>query len=247
MTTINIGKVTKIFTHYYKIAGLHDSKIITYKIKPSNLFAEILSKEKIIVYGDYDILLCFTNNSSGKQKYSAKFLRKTFCEIVNYELTDTNEIVNMKDIEAVAVFLTQPTCFLNITNSGLVNTYIDIRISGEIRVDLFVSDKINSDHNTQLVRQEENNSKNEIVKEKKLCRNEEGDIRKDKKQNSDIQYWQFEPEDNLTVHDMLEMDLEILKNSARQIELKMPYNIIKDDNKKNYSLNSHITKYEEKS
>lgn len=232
MATINIGKGTKIFTHYYKIAGLHDSKIIAYKVKPSNLFAEILSKGKIIVYGDYDILLCLTNNSnSEKQKYSAKSLKKTFCEIVTYELTDTNKIVNIKDIEAVASFFTQPTCFLNIINSSLTNTYIDIKVSGEIRVDLFVSDKISSDSNIRLVGQEENNSKNEIVKENKLHGNE-WDVEKYENLNSNIQYWQFEPEDNLTVHDMLEMDLETLKNSARQIELKMPYNITKDDNKK---------------
>ncbi|KGG79702.1 hypothetical protein Y919_10395 [Caloranaerobacter azorensis H53214] len=219
MTKINIGKGTKKFTHYYKIASLSDSKIISYRVKPSNLFADVLSNKKIIVYGDYDILFCFTNNSLQNQRYSAKFLKKTFCEIVNYDLSCSDKLIDIDKIEAIAMFPSQLTCTLNFINSGLTNKYINIKVSGEIKVDLFFLDKVSSDYDRRLVKQDINDLENEIVKEKKLY-DEKKDIKKGKNQSLSIQCWQFEPEDNLTVYDMLEMDLEILKNSVRQIDIK---------------------------
>lgn len=204
METVTLRK-EQAFVHDVKLLGLSNSDIISCQVRTSNLFTKFISKKEVIVFSDYDVLICYKEK---KHSFKTKVIRKAFCEIVPYEELEENDQVNSHKVKATAVYLSQPACrckFINLEG----NVLLKIEVSGKIQVTVFLSEAKSYD---QMMENQEienllrgvnyNNYENEplsIIEMNKENINEKEQI------------LQFDENDNISLEELMEMDCDTLK------------------------------------
>lgn len=185
------------FSDLIQLHELYYSTILDCRGKTCSIFAKPVSEKEIAIFGDYEILVFYRNLfANGEKNYGAITVRKNICEIVPFEVE--------KNTEIKSVLLLQPCCNFKQKNHKNSNSYWEIEVQGEI--------KINNEMSENEMSETDANSDNAApLKEQAVdFDSHESDVKP-----FDSQEWQFEESDDISIEQLMDMDLESLKNMKK--------------------------------
>lgn len=146
-----------------------NASITDLKIRNIRFFSKILSKGKIAIYGNYEILVIYNIYLANKKSKNISACRKTNF----YKVLKSNTIcehTNYNDIKASINFLTRPRCLYSIhscTNSKNYlgfNNFCKVYLLSSLSITLLDKNK-NSNNKKSLYPPQNDTSKNYITKE----------------------------------------------------------------------------------
>jgi hypothetical protein len=176
------------FSDLIQLHELYYSTIIECRAKPCSIFAKPVSEKEVAIFGDYKVVVLHRNLfTSGKKDYGSITIRKNICEIVPFEVKENTEIK--------PALLLQPTCNFKFEKHQSNNLYWEIEVQGEIKME---STETNISNNFAP-------SIGEPVPSQE---------RKGKPFHSQV--WQFEGNEDVVIEQLMEMDLESLKNMGKK-------------------------------
>lgn len=223
---INIlGKGKMNLSHNIKFIGLSKATIISCQVRSLSLFAKVLDEKEVAVFGDYDIFICYRNGAKeGEHNYETKFKREVFCEVIPYEKIIENEQIDSQEIKAAAIFTNGPNCDYKLITFNHSNSYLEIKVSGEIRITVSVNEIESNDGERLIIKKKSvtvlnNNDEPEVEEPKSNIKNDkekapkknEEKMYRENDENSDLKVLQFE-DGIYSIEELMEMDFETLES-----------------------------------
>ena len=198
MAPIETYNVSKKFSDIIEL-DLNNATILDCQTKTCSVFIKNNHQKEIAVFGDYEILVLYSKSSEDrKSNLEAITIRKNICEIVPFD-----EIIKDKALAALSL---QPTCRLSyITKSHYRSLWEievlgwEIEVLGEINITGTINEAIDTTGNTNTKEEPAINSCQQNTEKKQI----------------DSHVWQFEEMENITIEQLMDMDLESLKKIAK--------------------------------
>lgn len=176
------------FSDLIQLHDLYYSSILECRATPCNIFAKPVSETEIAVFGDYKILVLYRNLfTSGKKDYGAITINRNICEVIPLEVKEHTEVK--------PVLLLQPSCKFKYDQRQNINPYWEIEVQGEI--------KLEAEAHTPF---------SNFVASMELPENAP-----ESKDSSPFQsqVWEFEGNEDVPIEELMEMNLETLKNMKK--------------------------------
>jgi hypothetical protein len=129
------------YQHHYKIFSNSPVMDIKYKIENIRYFPELLDGSKVIVYGDYDIILCLITVENG---YEPKYLKIPFSKEISIIPLVINES-DFKNIDFKIKFSAGPNISISkpelkrelVELLGITKNKVFLNITGELHLEVF--------------------------------------------------------------------------------------------------------------
>ena len=179
------------FSDIIQLHELYYSTILDCRLKTDSIFTKPISEKEIAVFGDYKLVIFYSNLFvSGEKSYAAITVRKNICEIVPFEVKE--------NIEVKSALLLHPSCNCKYENHQN-KSYWEIEVQGEIKISNELSET--NETSDKVVTPEEQPANSDL---------QESDVKP-----FDSHVWQFEGNDDIPIEQLMEMDLESLKNMRK--------------------------------
>lgn len=172
------------FSDITQVHDLYYSTIIECRAKLINIYVKPISENEIAIYGDYRIIVLYRRLYLDEDKHFASLtINKNICEILPVKSTN--------DFEPEVKLILHPSSKFKYEKQDHGNYFWEICVEGEIQMSNSSMDTINNldAKETDNFDQQNNNS---VI--------------------SDSNVWQFEENDDISIEQMMDMDLESLKN-----------------------------------
>ncbi len=174
------------FSDIIQLHDLYYSTIIECTTKECSVFTKYVSKNEIVVYGDYKVIVLYKKlYADGENNYGSLTVSKNICELVSLKAT--------KNIEMDAQLVMRPACIFKFEKYDRGNSFWEISIQGELHIINFPNSEIKNLENPPA----------------------ENSPPKDAGFQSPDHVWQFEQNDDISIEQMLDMDLESLKKMKK--------------------------------
>ncbi len=174
------------FSDIIQLHDLYYSTIIECKAKECSIFIKSVSESEIAVYGDYKVIVLFKNlYADGESKYGSLTVHKNICELISLKVPE--------NIEMDTQLLMRSSCIFKFEKHDRGNSFWEISVQGELHILNFPVSEIKNPESHPT----ENSSPPDMGA-----------------QNAD-HVWQFEQNDDISIEQMLDMDLESLKKMKK--------------------------------
>lgn len=192
MIPATVDECNKEFSATIKLNDLYYSTILDCHARSCNVFTKILSEKKIAVFGEYKILIFYRKTYLNEEKkYEAITVRKNICEIIPFEVRE--------NAETTAVLLLQPFCNFKYVLHDHNPSFWEIEVKGEIKVTSTMNTTAEITDNTEPAEEQPVISQPQESEE----------------QPADSNVWQFDENDEISIEQLMDMDLESLKNMGK--------------------------------
>jgi hypothetical protein len=182
---------SKTFSDTVELHDFYYSTILDCRAEIGGVFTKAVSDNLMAVFGEYKILVLFKKSYVGESKnYAAVAVRKGFCETVPFEKAESAQIT--------ASFSQQPSCTFTYINSAYNNSFWSIQVKGEIKISGAVAEAAASPPGAGT----EEPPVSSLLQPAKEKPEESG-------------VWQFEANENISMEQLMDMDLESLKTMEK--------------------------------
>ncbi|QAA33997.1 hypothetical protein [Clostridium manihotivorum] len=192
----NIISVEKSFYDVFKLNLEENEILVDFSAKLSNIFTKVISESEIGLYGDYELYIFYANCiDEVKKEYKVKKICETFSEVI-----DCNESEEeAKDGKGEKKVVNKASIEFKVKNEG-VNTSENLLV-----YNLCVEGRIHLAYSVVVFRKLD------------FAEDEEGIIN-ESEIDSRTKVWQYRPTKIRSVEELMNMDLEYLKEENNNKE-----------------------------
>ena len=209
-----VGKGKIDFVHNVRFAGLPRASVVSCRARNQSLFTQILNENEAIVFGDFDIFICYKNDSQQQNNYETKIKKESFCKVIPFDKPIKYENKENQEIKISTAFTKAPDCRHKLISFNHSNYCLDINVNGEIVITLSLNE-IEEEKEELIIKKTniELIEKDKIEEEQKIDNKEDIDNKDNKDNKEDIEEIPTIEENKSIVKDE-NLDLKVLQFEA---------------------------------